>query len=165
TAQGTVGSYIHLGGKIGAMVELHAESAAVGENPAFVELCHDVAMQVAASAPTYLDRSQVPEDMIKAEKDIYLKQGLEEGKPQAVVEKMVIGRVNKWFKDVCLVDQLFIKEQKQSISDVIKDVSAKAGGAISVKRFARFQLGEGIEKKKTDLAAEVAAQIAATGQK
>jgi elongation factor Ts len=159
---GRVEIYLHMGGKIGAMVEVHAESAAVAEHPAFAEVCHDVAMQVAAAAPTYLDRSQVAEETLKAEREIYLKQGLEEGKPQNVVEKMVEGRVNKWFKEVCLVDQLFIKEQKQSVTDVIKDVCAKAGGKITIKRFVRFQLGEGIEKKKTDLAAEVAAQIAAS---
>jgi len=161
---GRVEIYLHMGGKIGAMVEVHAESPAVGENPAFVELCHDLAMQVAASSPTYLDRSQVPEETIKSEREIYLKQGLEEGKPQNVVEKMVEGRVHKWFKEVCLVDQLFIKEQKLSVTDVMKDVIAKAGGKITIKRFARFQLGEGIEKKKADLAADVAAQIAAAKQ-
>jgi elongation factor Ts len=163
-SHGRVEIYLHMGGKIGAMVELEADGPAAAEHPAFLELCHDVAMQVAAASPTYLERGQVPAELLEAERSIYLKQGLEEGKPQNVVEKMIEGRVQKWYKEICLVDQLFIKEQKVSVKDVVKAAEEKAGGKIEIRRFVRFQLGEGIEKKKSDLAAEVAAQIEAAGK-
>ena len=139
-----VASYIHMGGKIGVIVELAGGDAALGK---------DVAMQVAASSPMAVDRNGVDASALEHEKEVLRKQALEEGKPENIVDKMVMGRISKFYKEVCLVEQIFVKdlEGKKTIKDILKGAT--------VKRFTRYQLGEGIEKKQEDFVAEVAAQM------
>lgn len=144
SAEGKVYSYIHGGGKIGVLVEM------IGADD---ELGKDIAMQVAAANPSYLDRTQVSQAEIDHEKEVLVVEARNEGKPENIIEKMVIGRINKYYKEVCLVDQEFIKDGDLTISKLLKSKNA------SVVRFARYQLGEGIEKKQDDLAAEVAKQL------
>ena len=144
SAEGKVYSYIHGGGKIGVLVEM------IGADD---ELGKDIAMQVAAANPSYLDRTQVSRAEIDHEKEVLAVEARNEGKPESIIEKMVIGRINKYYKEVCLVDQEFIKDGDLTISKLLKSKNA------SVVRFARYQLGEGIEKKQDDLAAEVAKQL------
>ena len=137
---GELTSYIHMGGKIGVLVDI------VGGND---RLGKDIAMQIAASVPLAVDRAGVKADDLEHEKDVLRKQALEEGKPEKIVEKMVEGRINKFYKEVCLLEQIFVKDNEKTVKDVI--------GKAKIVRFARYQLGEGIEKKKDDFAAEVAA--------
>lgn len=144
SAEGTVHSYIHGGGKIGVLVEMKGADTELGK---------DVAMQVAAANPSYLDRTQVPQAEIEHEKEVLAVEARNEGKPEKIIEKMVLGRINKYYKEVCLVDQEFIKDGDLTIAKLLKSKNAE------VVRFARFQLGEGIEKKQDDLAAEVAKQL------
>ena len=144
SAEGTVHSYIHGGGKIGVLVEMKGGDAELGK---------DIAMQVAAANPSYLNRTEVPQTEIEHEKEVLAAEARNEGKPEAIIEKMVLGRVNKYYKEVCLVDQEFIKDGDLTVAKLLKSKSA------DVVRFARFQLGEGIEKKQDDLAAEVAKQL------
>ena len=144
SAEGKVYSYIHGGGKIGVLVEM------IGADD---ELGKDIAMQVAAANPSYLDRTQVSQAEIDHEKEVLAVEARNEGKPENIIVKMVIGRINKYYKEVCLVDQEFIKDGDLTISKLLKSKNA------SVVRFARYQLGEGIEKKQDDLAAEVAKQL------
>ena len=144
SAEGKVYSYIHGGGKIGVLVEM------IGADD---ELGKDIAMQVAAANPSYLDRTQVSRAEIDHEKEVLAVEARNEGKPENIIEKMVIGRINKYYKEVCRVDQEFIKDGDLTISKLLKSKNA------SVVRFARYQLGEGIEKKQDDLAAEVAKQL------
>lgn len=144
SAEGTVHSYIHGGGKIGVLVKMKGADAELGK---------DVAMQVAAANPSYLDRTQVPQAEIEHEKEVLAVEARNEGKPEKIIEKMVLGRINKYYKEVCLVDQEFIKDGDLTIAKLLKSKNAE------VVRFARFQLGEGIEKKQDDLAAEVAKQL------
>ncbi|MCD2435510.1 translation elongation factor Ts [Acidaminococcus sp. NSJ-142] len=136
----TVGHYIHGGGKIGVLVELEGGDA---------EVAKDVAMHIAAANPAYLDRTQVPEAELDHEKEVLSEQAKNEGKPEKIIEKMVLGRIQKYYKEVCLVDQEFIKDPDKSIAGLLKEHNAKA------KRFVRYQLGEGIEKKQEDFASEV----------
>ena len=139
---GKLASYIHMGGKIGVLVELTGGDEQLGK---------DVAMQIAAASPSAIDRSGVAVEDLEHEREVLRKQALEEGKPEKIVEKMVDGRINKYYKEVCLVEQIFVKDSEKTVKDVLGDVE--------VKRFERYQLGEGIEKKQEDFAAEVAAQI------
>ena len=144
SAEGAVYSYIHGGGKIGVLVEMNGADAELGK---------DVAMQVAAANPSYLDRTQVPQAEIEHEKEVLAVEARNEGKPEKIIEKMVLGRINKYYKEISLVDQEFIKDGDLTIAKLLKSKNAE------VVRFARFQLGEGIEKKQDDLAAEVAKQL------
>ena len=143
--EGIVASYSHAGGKIVTMVEMKGGDA---------QLAKDIAMQVAAANPAYLDRTQVPTAELEHEKQILTEQARNEGKPDAIIEKMVVGRIEKYYKEVCLVDQAFIKsDDGESISKLLKAANAE------VVRYVRFEMGEGLEKKNEDFAAEVAAQI------
>jgi len=139
---GVLSGYIHMGGKIGVLVDLTGGSK---------ELSHDVAMQIAAANPTAIDRSGVDAADLEHEKEVLRKQAEEEGKPANIIERMVEGRINKFYKEVCLNEQIFVKDSEKTIKDVLGDVK--------VTEFTRFQLGEGIEKKQDDFAAEVAAQL------
>ena len=134
-------SYIHMGGKVGVLVEVDCASAEVAAHPAVAEMVHDLALQVAAAAPRYLTSDEVPADIIETEKEIARNSDRFKGKPANIVENALKGIVNKFFAEVCLVNQPFVKESKQSITDVIKEAAKKAGGAVKVTRFARFQLG------------------------
>lgn len=155
---GVVDSYIHLGGKIGVLIEVGCGSAATAGNDEFKAFVHDAAMQVAAANPLYLEPKDVSESVIAGEKEILRVQALNEGKPANIVDKMVEGRIQKYFKDYCLIEQLFVKDQNKTIKQLVKELSAKLGDTISIKRFARYEMGEGLEKRKDDFAEEVMKQ-------
>ena len=154
-AEGLVEAYIHGAGRIGVLLEINCETDFVAKTDGFKELARDVAMQIAATNPLYVAREEVPAEQIAHEQEIFRVQALNEGKPEKIVEKMVVGRIEKYYKEVCLLEQPFIKDADKSGKDLITESIAKIGENISVRRFARFQLGEGIEKKETDFAAEV----------
>jgi len=142
TAEGIVQSYIHLGGKIGVLVEVNCETDFVAKNIEFHSLVKDVAMQIAATNPQYLMRDQVPDGIISHEKDILSSQALAEGKPEKIIDKMVEGRIEKFYSEVCLLDQPFIKDEKKIIKDLVAETGTKFGENIQIKRFSRFQVGE-----------------------
>jgi elongation factor Ts len=142
TNEGAVGTYIHAGGKIGVLVELNCESDFVARTADFQELLRDVAMHIAATDPRYVRREDVTEEDIAREKDVYRAQAAASGKPANIVEKMLEGKMSKFYEEVCLLDQPFIKEQTQTISQLIASKVAKLGENISVRRFARFKVGD-----------------------
>lgn len=152
--EGLVSSYIHMGGKIGVLVQVKSENV----NEEVATVARDVAMHVAALNPQFLDNTSVDADTIEREKEIYRVQALNEGKPEKIVEKMVEGRINKFFKEVCLVNQMFVKNPDLSIQAFVNQEAKKLGN-IELVKFARFEKGEGIEKEEVDFAAEVAAQM------
>ncbi len=155
-AEGLVESYIHGGGRIGVLVEVNCETDFVAKTDEFKALVKDIAMQIAAAKPEFVKREEVPAEALEHEKTILRAQALNEGKPANIVEKMVEGRVEKYFKEVCLLEQPFIKEPDMSIKQLLTEKISKIGENISIRRFTRYELGEGIEKKQSDLAAEVA---------
>jgi elongation factor Ts len=155
-AEGAVGSYIHMGGKIGVLLEINCETDFVARTDAFQQLVKDVAMHVAALNPKWLKREEVPADVVTKEKEIYKVQVKESGKPEKAWDKIVDGKLEKFFQDFCLVDQPFAKDQSKTVKQYVDETIAKTGENIQVRRYARFQLGEGIEKRKDDLAAEIA---------
>ncbi|MEN6324706.1 MAG: translation elongation factor Ts [Syntrophomonas sp.] len=158
-SEGLVISYIHGGGRIGVLVEVNCETDFVAKNDDFKQLAYDIAMQIAASNPEFISREEVPEEIIKREKEILKAQALEEGKPEKVIEKMVEGRIDKYYKERCLLEQAFIKDTDKNVQELIHEHIARIGENITVRRFARYELGEGIEKEKTDFAAEVMSQL------
>lgn len=158
-SEGTVISYIHGGGRIGVLVEVNCETDFVAKTSEFKALAHDIAMQIAASNPEYITREQVPEEVIAHEKAVIKAQALEEGKPEKVVDKMVEGRIEKFFKENCLLEQPYIKDPDKTVLELVHGEIARIGENINIRRFARYEVGEGIEKEKSDFAAEVMAQI------
>ncbi len=154
--RGVLVSYIHAGGKIGVLVELRGAGP---ENPEFAALAKDLAMQVAAANPSYIDRQSVPADVLAREKAIYREQALAAGKPEKILDKIAEGKLEKYYGDFCLVEQAFIKDPDRKVKDLLKAMSAKIGTMPVVANFARFQVGEGMEKRSDDLAAEVAKQL------
>jgi elongation factor Ts len=141
TSEGTIESYIHAGGKIAAMVELSCESDFVAKTDGFKEFARDLALHVAAVNPVALTREEVPEAVITREKDIYVQQALDSGKPENIVEKMVAGKMEKFLKEICLLDQPFVKDPDFTIQQLLTDMIGKMGESISIKRFSRFQVG------------------------
>lgn len=158
-SEGIVTSYIHMGGRIGVLLELNCETDFVAKTDRFKNLATDLAMQVAAANAQYVRREEVPAEIIQKEKDILTAQAKNEGKPDKIIEKMVEGRIEKFYKEVCLLDQPYIKGDDETVEDLVKQAIAEIGENISVRRFVRFEMGEGLEKKQEDFAAEVAAQI------
>ena len=154
--EGAVASYIHMGGKIGVLVEVNCETDFVARTDGFQALVKDLAMHIAAAAPQYVRREEVPAALLEKEMDIARFQAREQKKPEAIIEKIAQGKVEKFYKEVVLMEQAFVKDDKKSIGDVITDAVAKIGENIQVRRFARFVLGEGLEKKQENLADEVA---------
>lgn len=154
SANGIVESYIHMGGKVGVLVEIEGCTCDKAK-----ELAHDVALQIAAAKPLYLNASEVPADVIEHEKEILKAQALNEGKPANIVDRMVEGRVKKYYEECCLVNQAFVKDPSLTIEKLVKAVSNEMGKELSIKRFTRFEMGEGLEKRNEDFAAEVAAQM------
>ena len=142
TNEGSVGTYIHAGGKIGVLVELNCESDFVARTPDFQELLRDIAMHIAAADPRYVRREDVTADDIEREKEIYRAQAASSGKPANIIEKMLEGKMGKFYEEVCLLDQPFIKDQAQTISQIIATRVGKLGENISVRRFARFKVGD-----------------------
>ncbi len=158
TAEGAVGSYIHAGGKIGVLVEVNCETDFVARTDEFQELVREIAMHVAAAAPQYVRREEVTEDILTRERAVQREKTLAEGKPEKVVDKIVEGRMEKFFGETVLLEQPFIKDPDKTVGELINEKVAKIGENIQVRRFARYKLGEGIEKRSSDFAAEVAAQ-------
>jgi elongation factor Ts len=150
------GSYLHMGGNIGVLVELGLSEGIDAENESIKMVGKDLAMQIAASQPQFVRREEADSKSIEEERSIYRQQGLDSGKPENIVEKIVDGRINKWFGEVCLLEQVWIKDTDVKINKLLAKISQELGGEVSVKRFERFKVGEGIEKRQDDLAAEVA---------
>ena len=140
--EGLVGSYIHAGGKIGVLVEVNCESDFVARTEAFQQLCHDIAMHIAALDPRYVRREEVTAEMLDKEREIYRAQALSTGKPEAVVEKIVNGKMEKFYEENCLYEQHYIKDEGLTIGEMVNSAIAKLGENISIKRFARFKVGE-----------------------
>ena len=158
-AEGTVEAYIHGQGRIGVLVEVNCETDFVAKTPSFKELARDIAMQIAASKPEYVAKEDVPQEIIEREKGILRQQALNEGKPDTVVNRMVEGRIEKYYKEACLLEQPYIRDPDITVSQLITASVAKIGENIKVRRFSRFELGEGIEKKQDNFVDEVMAQI------
>jgi elongation factor Ts len=154
---GCIGSYIHAGGKIGVLVQIESPAVTAGNQEALQTLVKDLAMHSAAAAPRYVTRDQVPADVLEREKDIYRAKAKESGKPDAIIEKILVGQINKFYGDICLSEQIFVKDTDKTIPQVVKETGAAVGGPITITNFERFVLGEGLEKKESDFAAEVAA--------
>ncbi|MCK8497451.1 MULTISPECIES: translation elongation factor Ts [Myxococcus] len=154
-AEGLVGTYVH-GGRIGVLVEVNCETDFVARNPDFQDLVKEVAMQIAAANPKFVRREEVPAENLEKEREIERELLKQQGKPEAMLEKILVGKMEKYYTQVCLVDQLWVKDDKKKVGDMITERAAKIGEKVSVRRFVRFEVGEGIEKKKDDLAAEVA---------
>jgi elongation factor Ts len=154
-AEGMIGTYVH-GGRIGVIVEVNCETDFVARNTDFQDLVKDVAMQVAAANPKYVRREEVPAELLEKEKEIQRALLKQQGKPEAMWDKILVGKVEKYFEQVCLVDMPWVKDDKKKVGDMITERAAKIGEKVAVRRFVRYEVGEGIEKKKDDLAAEVA---------
>lgn len=156
--EGAVVSYIHGGGRIGVLVEINCETDFVARNEDFQAFTREVALQIAAMNPQFVRRDEVAQDVIDREREVLVAKAKETGKPDAVVQKMVDGQITKWLKEICLLDQAWVKDGDKTIDQVQQELIAKIGENIKVRRFVRFELGEGLEKKKDDFAAEVAKQ-------
>jgi len=157
-AEGIVDSYIHMGGRIGVLLEVNCETDFVAKTDNFKALVHDIAMHIAAANPQFLERSEVPTEALDKEKEVLRVQALNEGKPEKIVDKMVEGRIEKYYKEVCLLEQPFVKDQDKTINDLIGEATVSIGEKISIRRFTRYERGEGLEKRKDNFAEEVMAQ-------
>lgn len=159
-SEGLVASYIHMGGKIGVLVEVNCETDFVAKSDDFQVLVKDIAMHIAAANPKYVTEAEVPTAELDAEKEILKVQALNEGKPANIVERMIEGRIKKYYEDVCLLNQPFVKDSSKTIKDILTEATLKIGEKISIRRFVRYELGEGLEKRNDNLAEEVAKQMA-----
>jgi len=163
TAEGAVGSYIHMGGKVGVLVEINCESDFVARGEEFQQLVKDVAMHIAASDPRFTNRSDVPSDEVAKEREILLEQLKNDpknaNKPADVLDKIIDGRLNKFYEENVLVDQPFVKDPAKTIGELVTEKIASIKENISIRRFSRFKMGEGIEKKADDFASEVASMV------
>lgn len=158
-AEGLVYSYIHMGGKIGVLVEVNCETDFVSRSDNFVSLCKDIALHIAAAKPLYVEQSEVPADVLNHEKEILRAQALNEGKPEAIVDKMIEGRVRKFYEEVCLLEQPFVKDPSKTIKDIVNEAVLTIGEKISIRRFTRYEMGEGLEKRSDNFAEEVMSQM------
>lgn len=158
-AEGLVFSYIHGAGKIGVLVEVNCETDFVGKTDSFKALCNDIAMHIAATNPKYLTREEVKAEDLEREKEIYRAQLQAEGKPEAMIEKILEGKMSKYYSEYCLLEQPFIKDETMTIEKMLQSKTGEIGEKVSIRRFARYELGEGIEKQVKDFAEEVAEQL------
>lgn len=158
--EGLVHSYVHAGGRIGVLVEINCETDFVSRNEAFQSLVHDVAMHIAAEGPDYVERAEIPEAAVEKERAVQKARVIEEGKPEHIADRIVEGRMDKFYQQVCLLEQKFVKDDEKTIQQMVTETVSRIGENIQIRRFSRFVVGEGLEKKKSDLAAEVAAAIA-----
>lgn len=156
--EGSVQSYIHAGGRVGVLVEVNCETDFVANTDDFKDFVKDVAMQIAAANPKFVTREEVPEEILAKEKEILRSQALNEGKPEHIVDRMVEGRINKYYEEYCLLEQSFIKDPDKTVSALLNEKISKIGENISIRRFARFELGEGLEKKQDNFVEEVMSQ-------
>ena len=154
-SEGMVDSYIHMGGKIGVLVEVNCETDFVAKTDTFKALVHAVALQIAASNPLFISKDEVPTANLEKEREILRAQALNEGKPEKIVERMVEGRIEKYYKEVCLLEQPFVKNPDITVQDLVNEATLASGEKIAIRRFTRYELGEGIEKKVSDLASEI----------
>jgi len=159
TAEGAVSSYIHAGGKIGVLLEVNCETDFVAKTDDFKNFVHDMTMHIAAANPQYVRREEVPPHIVNAEKQVYIAQARETKKPEKMLEKIAEGKLNKFFSEICMLEQPFIKDPDKSVEDMVASVIAKIGENVTIRRFSRYQLGEGIEKKMTNLKDEVEKQL------
>lgn len=157
-AEGIVESYIHLGGKVGVLLEVNCETDFVAKGDAFKELAHDIALQIAAAKPEVVRIEEVDPEKLEKEKNILKAQALNEGKPVAIIDKMVEGRIKKYYQDVCLLEQDFVKDASKKVKDIVNEAIVKIGEKISIRRFTRYEMGEGLEKRQDNFADEVLAQ-------
>lgn len=158
-AEGIVDSYIHMGGRVGVLLEVNCETDFVANSDQFRTLVHDIALQIAAANPLYVKSEDVPADVLEKEKAILRAQALEEGKPEKIVDKMVEGRIKSYYEDNCLLNQKYVKDPSKTIEQVVVEATAQIGEKISVRRFVRYEMGEGLQKKEENLADEVQAQV------
>jgi elongation factor Ts len=156
TADGVVDSYIHGNGKIGVLVEINCETDFVAKTEEFKALVHDIAMHIAASSPRYVSKEEVEPSVLEKEKQILINQAINEGKKPEIAEKVVAGRLEKFIQEICLLEQPFVKDQDITVGQLVKEKIAKFGENISVRRFVRFEMGEGLQKREDDFASEVA---------
>lgn len=157
--EGAVESYIHAGGKVGVLVEINCETDFVGKTEQFRTFCRDIAMHIAAANPSYVRREEVPTEALEKEKEILRNQALNEGKPEKIIDKMVEGRIGKYYEEFCLMEQAFVKDPDKTIDQLLNEKIAAIGENISIRRFVRFGLGEGLEKKQENFAEEVMSQV------
>ena len=158
-AEGIVESYIHMGGKIGVLVEVNCETDFVAKTAEFKSFVRDIAMHIAATNPQFLSKEEVPEDLVAKEKEILRAQALNEGKPEKIVDRMVEGRIEKYFKEVCLLEQPFVKDTDKTVQSIVNEQIATIGEKISIRRFVSYKMGEGMEKREDNFADEVMSQI------
>ena len=157
-AEGVVESYIHMGGRIGVLIEVNCETDFVAKTDEFKSFVRDIAMHIAAANPSFLDRTEVPNETLDKEREILRAQALNEGKPEKIVDRMVEGRVEKFYKENCLVDQPFVKNPDMTIAQYVNERIQQTGENIKIRRFVRYEMGEGLEKRHDNFAEEVAAQ-------
>jgi len=155
TSEGLVDAYIHMGGKIGVLVEVNCETDFVAKNEEFKLFVKDISMQIAAANPQYISRDEVPREVIDKEAEIFRSQAIQEGKPEKVMDRIIEGKVEKFYEDICLLEQPFIRDNDIKVSELLKETIAKLGENITIRRFTRYEMGEGLEKKKDDLVSEV----------
>jgi elongation factor Ts len=156
-AEGAVGSYVHMGGRIGVLCEINCETDFVAKTEEFQKFMQDVCMHIAAMNPTYLTSDEIPADEIANQRRLFSEMMKESGKPENIIEKIVDGKIKKWFGEICLMDQTFVKDNDVTVAELLTKMIAKIGENMKIRRFVRFGLGEGLEKKVEDFAAEVAA--------
>ncbi|MFT7624720.1 MAG: elongation factor Ts [Myxococcota bacterium] len=158
-AEGIVGSYIHMGGKIGVICEVNIETDFAAKNEMFTGFVQDICMHIAALGPKYVTSDEIPAEEIERQKRIFIAQVVEEGKPEAIAEKIVAGKINKWMKQDSLLDQKFVKDDKKTVREYQTAITGDIGEKISIRRFVRFELGEGLAKREENFAEEVAKQM------
>ena len=160
-SEGNIAAYVHSNNRVGVLLEVNCETDFVGQTPDFKQFCSDVAMQIAAMNPSAVRREEMDTSKVESERALLREKALAEGKPEKMVDKIVDGQINKFYSENVLLEQKFVKDDKKTIEQVQQELVAKLGENIKIRRFVRFELGEGLEKKNEDFAAEVAAQIAA----
>ena len=158
-AEGLVDSYIHFGGKIGVLVEVNCETDFVAKTDDFKSFVRDIAMHIAAAKPQYLSRDDVPQAVVDKEREILRVQTLNEGKPEKIADKIVDGRISKFFKEVCLLEQAYVRDPDKTVQDVVMENIAKFGENINIRRFVRYEMGEGLQKREDNFADEVSKQM------
>lgn len=162
-AEGIVGSYIHMGGKVGVLVELNCETDFVARGDEFQQLVKDIAMHIAAAEPRYVAREEVPETVLEKEREIARAQAKNDpkmaGKPEQVIEKIIDGRINKFYEETVLNDQPFVKDPSKTVAELVTEKVAKTGERITIRRFTRYKMGEGLERRADDFGSEVASML------
>lgn len=158
-SEGIVEAYIHGGGRIGVLIEVNSETDFVAKNADFKTFVRDMAMQVAATNPMYVSRDQVDQAVIEKEREIFRQQALNEGKPEKIVDKMVEGRIEKYYKEICLLEQPFVKNPDMTVLELLNTMIAKIGENLSIRRFTRYEMGEGLQKKEDNFVEEVMSQM------